>query len=146
MSTSIKPPVWFWVVSIFALLWNAGGVFTYLDTAFNQVAMLEEMTQAQRELFENFPAWATGAFAMAVFSGLFASIGLLLRKKWAKPLFILSLLMAVAQFIQWLFVQNAAEKCRKMSIFKHLFAQFVDVENYKRIFVYQVTALVPLSK
>ena len=109
MSTSIKPPFWFWVVSIFALLWNAGGVFTYLDTAFNQVAMLEEMTQAQRELFENFPAWATGAFAMAVFSGLFASIGLLLRKKWAKPLFILSLLMAVAQFIQWLFVQNAAE-------------------------------------
>lgn len=109
MTTSVKPPIWFWVVSVLGLLWNLGGVYTYLDTAFNQVEMLESLTQAQRELFENFPAWATGAFATAVFSGTFACIGLLLRKKWAKLLFIVSLICAIAQFIQWLFIQNAAE-------------------------------------
>lgn len=108
-SSTVKPPVWFWAVSVLALLWNLGGVYTYLDTAYNQVEMLEAMTQGQRELFENFPAWATGAFALAVFGGTLACIGLLLRKKWAKLLFIISLICAIAQFIQWLFVQNAAE-------------------------------------
>ena len=102
-----KPPVWFWVVSSLALLWNLVGVLSYLNATLNQVAMLEAMTQEQRELFEGIPAWATAAFAIAVFSGAIASIGLLVRKKWAYPLFVVSLVAAVLQFINWLFLQNA---------------------------------------
>ena len=109
MMTSVKPPTWFWVVSVIALLWNLVGVFNYLNQAFNQVALLETLDQAQREAFEGIPAWATAAFAIAVFSGTIASIGLLVRKKWAKPLFIISLIAAVAQFIHWLFISNAVE-------------------------------------
>jgi hypothetical protein len=109
MNTSVKPPVWFWVVSFIALLWNLFGVMNYLNQAFNQVALLEAMNQAQREAFEGIPAWATAAFAIAVFSGTLASIGLLVRKKWARPLFIVSLVAAVAQFIHWLFISNAVE-------------------------------------
>ena len=109
MTTSVKPPVWFWVASVFALLWNLFGVYSYLYNAFNQVEILETLNQAQREVFEAIPAWATACFAIAVFSGTIASIGLLLRKKWAKPVFIVSLLTAVAQFVNWLFIQNAAE-------------------------------------
>lgn len=109
MTATTKPPAWFWVVSIIALLWNLMGVFNYLNLSFNQVAILETLTQEQRELFEGIPAWATAAFAIAVFAGAIACIGLLLRKKWAKPLFIVSLVAAVIQFINWLFLQNAAE-------------------------------------
>ncbi|BDW91517.1 MULTISPECIES: hypothetical protein [Flagellimonas] len=109
MTTTVKPPTWFWVVSIIALLWNLMGVFNYLNQAFNQQAILETLDQAQREAFEGIPAWATAAFALAVFSGTLACIGLLLRKKWARPLFILSLLAAVVQFIHWLFISNAVE-------------------------------------
>ncbi|MCR9265880.1 MAG: hypothetical protein NXH86_17130 [Flavobacteriaceae bacterium] len=109
MTATVKPPIWFWVVSSIALLWNLSGVFNYLNQAFNQQAILESINQAQREVFEGIPAWATAAFALAVFSGTIGSIGLLLRKKWAKPLFIISLIMAVAQFIHWLFVSNAVE-------------------------------------
>lgn len=69
MNTSVKPPVWFWVVSVIALLWNLLGVMNYLNLAFNQVALMEAMDQAQREVFEGIPAWATAAFAIAVFSG-----------------------------------------------------------------------------
>ena len=69
MTTSEKPPVWFWVVSVTALLWNLVGVMNYLNQAFNQVALLEAMDQAQRTAFEGIPAWATAAFAIAVFSG-----------------------------------------------------------------------------
>lgn len=107
-STS-KPSIWFWVISVIALFWNFFGVFQYLYTAYNQVEMLETMTQVQREVFETIPAWATACFAIAVFSGTIACIALLLRKKWAKPLFIISFITAIAQFINWLFIQNAAE-------------------------------------
>lgn len=109
MATLVKPPIWFWAVSVIALLWNLSGVYSYLDHAFNQVEMLENMTQAQREAFESIPAWATACFAIAVFSGAIASIALLLRKKWAKSLFVISLIAAVAQFIHWLFISNAVE-------------------------------------
>ncbi|MCR9229167.1 MAG: hypothetical protein NXH90_17235 [Flavobacteriaceae bacterium] len=109
MTTSVKPPVWFWVVNVIALLWNLIGAMNYLNQAFNQEALLESMDQAQREAFEGIPAWATAAFAIAVFSGTLACIGLLLRKKWAKLLFIVSLIAAVAQFIHWLFISNAVE-------------------------------------
>jgi hypothetical protein len=109
MTTTVKPPVWFWVVSTIALLWNLMGVFNYLNQAFNQQAILESLDQAQREVFEGIPAWATAAFAIAVFSGFIGSIGLLLRKKWARPFFIISLITAVAQFVHWLFISNAVE-------------------------------------
>ena len=63
MTTTVKPPTWFWVVSIIALLWNLMGVFNYLNQAFNQQAILETLDQAQREAFEGIPAWATAACA-----------------------------------------------------------------------------------
>jgi len=109
MTTSVKPPIWFWIISVFALLWNLVGVYRYLDQAFNQLEILETLNQAQREVFEAFPAWATACFATAVFSGTIASIALLFRKKWAKLLFIISLVTATAQFICWLFVLKAPE-------------------------------------
>ena len=82
MTNSVKPPIWFWLVSVIALLWNLMGVFNYLNQAYNQEALLEAMDQAQREVFEGIPAWATAAFAIAVFAGAIGSIGLLIRKKW----------------------------------------------------------------
>ena len=109
MTTTVKPPTWFWVVSVIALLWNLMGVFNYLNQAFNQEAILETLDQAQREVFEGTPAWATAAFALAVFSGALGSIGLLLRKKWARSLFIVSFVTALAQFVHWLFISNAVE-------------------------------------
>lgn len=109
MTTTVKPPISFWIMSVIALLWNLMGVFNYLNQAFNQVAILESLDQAQREVFEGIPAWATAAFAIAVFSGLAGSIGLLLRKKWARPLFIVSFIAALAQFINWLFISDAVE-------------------------------------
>ncbi|MCB0373963.1 MAG: hypothetical protein KDD31_13205 [Muricauda sp.] len=109
MTTTVKPPTWFWVVSTIALLWNLMGVFNYLNQAFNQEIILESLDQAQREVFEGTPAWATAAFALAVFTGALGSIGLLLRKKWARPLFMISFVTALAQFVHWLFISNAVE-------------------------------------
>ena len=109
MTTSIKLPIWFWVVSVLALLWNLFGLFNFYISTFDQATILETLNQEQRELFEAMPLWATICFGIATISGTLACIGLLMRKKWAKQLFIISFITMVAQFVNWLFIQNAPE-------------------------------------
>ncbi|NNF15565.1 MAG: hypothetical protein HKN70_02405 [Gammaproteobacteria bacterium] len=58
---------------------------------------LQAMTEAERGLRSATPAWVTGAFAIAVFSGLAAAILLALRKAYAVPLFAISLVAVVLQ-------------------------------------------------
>ena len=50
------------------------------QSSYRSEQMLEALPELQRELIENRPSWATGASAIAVFSGLFASFLLLLKK------------------------------------------------------------------
>lgn len=104
-----KPPVWFWVVSVIALLWNLMGVSAYLADAYTSIEQLEQMSQEIRELYEGRPAWATAGFAIAVFAGAIGSISLLLRKKWARPLLILSVLGSIVLNIHTFFLSNALE-------------------------------------
>lgn len=92
-----KPPVWFWIVSVIALLWNAMGVKQYLDQAYQTESWRSTLTDEQLEIISNFPSWLTAAFAIAVFAGLLGSLGLLLRKKWAYMLFLLSLIAVIVQ-------------------------------------------------
>jgi len=95
-----KPPIWFWIVSVLALLWNSAGVMAYIGRAFmtdDIVAQLPEEQQA--EFLIEYPAWYTAAFALAVFCGALGCIALLIRKKWAHPLFIVSALGAIVQHV-----------------------------------------------
>lgn len=109
-NSSTKPPVWFWVIGIIALLWNLMGVNAYLQQAY-QTDSFKAMynTPELLELVNSTPAWATAAFAIAVFAGALGCIALLLRKSWAKPLFLLSLIGIVVQMIYNLFISKAME-------------------------------------
>lgn len=93
----VKPPVWFWIVSVIALLWNIMGVDQYLGQAYKTDRWRSAMTEEQLEMVSNLPGWLTGAFAIAVFAGLLGSIGLLLRKKWSYSLFVISLIAVIVQ-------------------------------------------------
>ncbi len=104
-----KPPIWFWVVSAVALLWNSAGVYMYLQQAYNTEAFIAMYTPEQLEIISNTPAWATGAFAIAVFGGFLGCVGLLLRKKWAKSIFIASLIGIIVQLIYNVFISGAFE-------------------------------------
>jgi hypothetical protein len=94
---SSKPPIWFWVVSVIALLWNAMGVDQYLGQAYKTERWRAAISDEQFETISNMPAWLTGAFALAVFAGALGSLGLLLRKKWAHSLLVLSLVAVLVQ-------------------------------------------------
>ena len=56
-----------------------------------------QLTDEQFEIISNFPAWITAAFAIAVFAGALGSLGLLLRKKWAYSLLLISLIAVIVQ-------------------------------------------------
>jgi len=93
-----KPPVWFWIVSILALVWNGMGVIAYLARAFATEEMIAALPEEQQvEFLTEYPAWYTAAFAIAVFAGIFGCLALLLRKKWAYSLFIISTIGAIIQ-------------------------------------------------
>ena len=104
-----KPPMWFWIVSVLALLWNLAGAMAYLGQAYMSVETLAQMSDAERLLYESQPAWVTAAFAIAVWGGSLGCIALLLKKKWAKPIFSISLLGIVAQLSHSFFMSNSFE-------------------------------------
>ena len=104
-----KPPLWFWIVGVVALIWNLMGVMAYIGQAFMTDADLAALPEAEQALYTNYPAWATAAFAIAVFGGAIASITLLLRKKLAKTLFIISLLGIIVQMIYNFFISEAMD-------------------------------------
>jgi len=109
MSNSNKPGVAFWVIGVIALLWNGMGVSQYLMQAFKSEAYTSAMNAEQNALMDSLPAWMTALFALAVFSGFIASIMLLMRKKIAVTLFLLSFVTATVQQLYWLFGTNAPE-------------------------------------
>lgn len=110
-NSSIKPPVWFWVIGVIALLWNLMGVNMYLQQAYQTDSFKAMYTDTPEllEMVNSTPAWATAAFAIAVFAAALGCISLLLRKSWAKNLFLLSLIGIVAQMIYNLFISKAIE-------------------------------------
>lgn len=106
---TIKPTSAFWIISVAALIWNIMGVIAYLGQAYMTEKVLKALPITEQEYYNNVPAWVTGAFAIAVFAGLFGCLGLLMRKKWATFLFIISLVAVIAQFIYNLFIQKFVE-------------------------------------
>ncbi|MEA3064166.1 MAG: hypothetical protein QOJ27_601, partial [Sphingomonadales bacterium] len=76
-------PMWFWVVAVVALLWEAMGCYAYLT----QVRASDDVM----------PVWATAAFAVAVWVGLLGAVLLLTRRRWARTALIVSLIAVIVQ-------------------------------------------------
>ena len=104
-----KIPLWFWVVSIFFLLWNIMGVFSFLAHTFISNEALAALPSNERELYGEYPLWTTIVFAIAVIAGMIGAIGLVLKKKWSKMAFVISLLAIIPQMIHNVFFTKSIE-------------------------------------
>lgn len=94
---STKIPFWYWIVSAIAFIWNAAGVDQYIGQAYETERWKSSLTTEQLELAKSAPAWVTAVFAIAVFFGLLGSLGLILKKSWSKPFFLVSLIAVIIQ-------------------------------------------------
>jgi len=107
--SSNKPEITFWIIGIIALIWNILGVVAYLMQAYMTQEELLALPLEEQALYSDIPAWVTAAFAIAVFGGLLGCLLLLLRKKLATFVFIISLIGIIVQMIYNVFMSKAAE-------------------------------------
>lgn len=99
----------FWIISILSLVWNLIGAATYLMSVTMTPEMLAELSEAERMLYTDIPAWVTSAYAIAVFAGLLGSAVLLMRNALAIPIFVISLIAILAQMAYTLFMSEIIE-------------------------------------
>jgi hypothetical protein len=108
-SERIKAPVWFLVLAAVLLGWNLMGVMAYIMQVTMSPDVLAALPDAQRELYENTPKWATAAFAIAVNGGALGCLLLLIRSNLAGLLLKLSLAGVLVQMFHAFFISESFE-------------------------------------
>ena len=101
MGLDIKPPTSFWLVAIFALLWNIIEIyFSSYEIDFLQKYLSTE----EFEKIQSIPFWYMVVFIVALFSEMLGSFMLFMRKKIATKFFGISLITLLFIEFYWLFV------------------------------------------
>jgi hypothetical protein len=99
MAEGQRPPWHLWVVGILALLWNAMGAYDYLMTQTENEAYMSRFTPEQLEFFYGFPSWVVASWAIAVWGSVLGSILLLVRNRYAVPVFLVAFLAMIVTTI-----------------------------------------------
>ena len=106
MNSSIKAPIWFLIIAILAVLWNAMGVMAYISMAFMSNEDFLKLPEIQQTLQNAMPSWAKAAFAIAVFAGFLGCLLLVFKKSIAVLTLVLSLVAVLVQQFNFIFLQN----------------------------------------
>lgn len=93
-----NPPAWYWVAATGALLFECLGCFFYLAEVRLTPEQIAMLPLDQAAMLGARPSWYYAAFGAAVWVGLAGSLGLLLRKAWAVPMLLISLIAVIVQF------------------------------------------------
>lgn len=91
----ITIPAWFNLAAIAAVLFEAFGAYKYLVQVTTDPGSLPI---DQRDMLLAMPEWMTAAFAVAVWVGLAGALLLLMRRRVAAPLLLISFIAAIVQF------------------------------------------------
>ncbi|MFC7536576.1 hypothetical protein ACFQPG_04260 [Sphingomonas sp. GCM10030256] len=86
---------WFKPAAIATAVWMMFGCAVYLYQVTVDPA---ELPLDQRAMLDAAPTWMWGAFAIAVWVGLAGAVMLLMRRKIAEPLLLVSLIAVLVQF------------------------------------------------
>lgn len=102
----LSPPAWYWLAAVAALLFELAGAYLFANSL-----MLDPATLPldQRAIFEATPQWMTIAWGVAIGAGVLGALGLLVRRRFAEPLLLVSLLAVVVQFSGILLVRQLRE-------------------------------------
>ena len=105
----INIPKWFNTTATVALIWNLMGVIAFVMHLKMTPDMIAKLPQAEQLFYAAVPLWATIAFACAVFGGALGALALLMKKTFAFPLLVLSLLGVVTQMFHSFVIGNSFE-------------------------------------
>lgn len=106
-----KPTTAYWIIAGTLLAWNLIGLYFYYQQSIltPEVMANAGLTPQQIAHITNTPAWAHSGYAIAVNAGVLGALMLLLRKAWAVPLFVLSLVGALVQDFDAMVLRDGIE-------------------------------------
>ena len=95
-----RTPAHLWIVGALALLWNGFGAYDYLMTRMRNTDYFESMMPGVDPnvilaWVDAFPLYAQFGWGLGVWGGLAGAILLLMRSRWAVPVFAVSLVGAI---------------------------------------------------
>ena len=114
MLKAIEPSVSYWVICVVLLLWGLGGASIYIayfvetPEQFAQTAETAANKQAYADYVANIPVWAITVGIIAAATRLLGAIGLLLRRAWALPLYIVSAVFFLAALYRAFILANVS--------------------------------------
>lgn len=93
MATATRTPWHLWLVGLLGIPWNGFGVYDYIMTKTVGEPHLRDfgMTDAQIAYMAAMPGWMIAVWATGVFTALAGTLLLLMRSRFAVPVFALSL-------------------------------------------------------
>ncbi|MGB6231088.1 MAG: hypothetical protein WBF53_13285 [Litorimonas sp.] len=94
-----KPSIWFWIIGVLGLLWNVGGAYDYLMTRTNNADYLSNFPPEMIAYYANMPMLMDVMWPVAVWGGVLGWLLVLLRRRWAVPVFIVSLVAMAVNFV-----------------------------------------------
>jgi hypothetical protein len=101
-----RAPWHLWAVGVLGAAWNSYGCYDYFMSKTRGDAHLVAagMTPEQIAYFHAMPAWTTAVWAVGVWGALLGSVLLLLRSRYAVPVFIASLVAFLLSLVYQYFV------------------------------------------
>ncbi|QCO66818.1 sugar transporter [Luteimonas yindakuii] len=98
-TTAMKTPASVWIVGTLALLWNLVGVAAFVMQLAMPAEALQAMPPEQRSVYEATPGWIYLFYGVATIGGVLGAIGLLLRRRWAAPVWLVALVALLLQVV-----------------------------------------------
>ena len=99
VSVSTRPG-WFRIAGILFLLWNLFGCYMFWSQHSMTPEQIAALPAGQQQVWNAMPAWMWVVYGVAVFSGALGALMLLMDKRAAWPLFVVSLVAVLVQFAQ----------------------------------------------
>ena len=121
----LKAPWHLWLIGVFAVLFNAIGVFDFVMNMVQGPQYLASagMTPEQVAHYQQMPAWMTLVWAVGVFGAFLASILLLSRRKLALPVFVVSLVaFLISLAYTYVLTDGGAVMGRQMAVVSAIIA------------------------
>lgn len=102
-------PKWVLIVGIILVLWNAMGSAMFVMDSMKTPADLAALPKDQQLLWAQMPVWGWAGYGLGTIGGLLAAIGIVMKKKWAALLALLSVLGVIANFTPTFFMSKGVD-------------------------------------
>jgi surface polysaccharide O-acyltransferase-like enzyme len=102
-------PKWVLISGIALILWNLMGSIMFVLDMMKSPEDLAALPEDQQTLWKQMPGWAWAAYGVGTIGGLLAALGIVIRKKWAAHLALLSVVAIIVNFFPAFFMSEGVD-------------------------------------